>query len=218
MKKILYVISLVALLPMLSGCHKEYEFEMKKKPTTGNTNGHEWVDLGLSVKWATCNIGANAPQNYGEYIAWGDIYDKSSYNTDNCDTYGKIYSSLPSSMDAARKRWGGSWRMPTRSEVFELVNTCSYKWKKKSGVYGYEFTGPNGNSIFIPAGGVKRGSTTYEEGVSGYLWTKTACQETGEWEDCRSFMLYYNSEDGTAPTDSWVTGRFNGLNIRPVLD
>lgn len=212
------VICLLFTFVLLGGCSKSYEFTLTEKPTRGYENGYEWVDLGLSVKWASCNIGAAYSSDYGEYIAWGDIYEKSSYYDDNCKTSGVSYSNLPSSMDAARERWGGKWRMPTRENVRELVNNCSWRWTSRSGVSGYECTGPNGNKIFFPAGGLAYGLDVYDECTSGYFWTATPTQEDGEWKDKRSYMFYYNRNDDVEPASNWCAARRNGLNIRPVMN
>ena len=81
------------------------------KPTTGSHNGYEWVDLGLSVKWATKNVGASSPSNYGDYYAWGETSTKSEYLDSNSKTYGKSMGNIGgnSSYDVARYRWGGNW-------------------------------------------------------------------------------------------------------------
>lgn len=212
------VICLLFTFVLLGGCSKSYEFTLTEKPTRGYENGYEWVDLGLSVKWASCNIGAAYSSDYGEYIAWGDIYEKSSYYDDNCKTSGVSYSNLPYLMDAARERWGGKWRMPTRENVRELVNKCSWRWTSRSGVSGYECTGPNGNKIFFPAGGLAYGLDVYDECTSGYFWTATPTQEDGEWKDKRSYMFYYNRNDDVEPASNWCVARRNGLNIRPVMN
>ena len=201
------------------GCSKSEDFVLERKQTKGYSQGHEWVDLGLSVKWATCNIGASNPQEYGDYIAWGEVYEKSYYDDENCETFGKYYNSLPSSKDAARKRWGDTWRMPTETEVFELVTKCAYRWISKSGVLGYEFTGPNGNSIFIPAGGSIYGSSISDIGYEAMLWTTSPANDCDDddWENIGSYILYYDHESGVNPSFTWYARRSLGLNIRPVL-
>lgn len=92
-------------------------------------NGHEYVDLGLpsGLKWATCNVGANKPEDYGNYYAWGETGTKSSYGASNSKTYGKQMNDIKgnSQYDAARSNWGGSWRLPTEKELEELVNKCT---------------------------------------------------------------------------------------------
>ena len=137
-------------------------------------NGHEYVDLGLSVKWATCNVGATTPEEYGDYFAWGetetkDTYDWSTYkycngtedsmtkyctNSNNGTVDNK--TTLELTDDAAHVNWGGSWRMPTKAEQEELMDTnnCTWEWIARNGVNGYKVTSKkNGNFIFLPAAG-----------------------------------------------------------------
>ena len=137
-------------------------------------NGHAYVDLGLSVKWATCNVGANSPEEYGDYFAWGETQPKDYYNlstykycngssttmTKYCtsSTYGIIdyKTTLELTDDAARVNWGGKWRMPTKAEQDELRSTsnCTWEWTAQKGVEGYKVTSKkNGNFIFLPATG-----------------------------------------------------------------
>lgn len=151
-------------------------------------NGHEYVDLGLSVKWATCNVGANSPEEYGDYFAWGETTTKSSYSESNSFTYEKFASSLQSSSiidsennltknyDAATKSWGATWRMPTLSEIKELVNSdnCTWLWTTQKGVNGYKVTSKkNGNSIFLPAAGGREGRNLDYASSRVYCWSAT---------------------------------------------
>jgi len=135
-------------------------------------NGHEYVDLGLSVKWATCNVGATTPYGYGNYYAWGETTTRSSYSSSNY-RYSSNPTTLPLSADAAHVNWGGSWRMPTYNELSELKNTnyCTWTWITLNGVKGYKVTSKkNGNSIFLPAGGW-RSENLREAGSSGGYWS-----------------------------------------------
>ena len=155
---------------------------------------HEYVDLGLSVKWATCNVGAKKPEEYGDYFAWGEsqpkkIYDSSTYEhyfNNDCGlikyctniNYGKSdfidkKTVLDSEDDAATANWGGSWRMPTYAEQDELINNCKWIWTTQNGVNGYKVVGPNGNSIFLPAAGYRLGSSLYLAGSYGYCWSSS---------------------------------------------
>ena len=136
-------------------------------PQTGN---HEYVDLGLSVKWATCNVGATKPEEYGDYFAWGETQPKDynnwstykwcigSYNTltkyNTSSSYGTVDNKtvLAKTDDAATVNWGGSWRMPTDTEWTELRENCTWTWTTQNSEYGYRVTSKkNGNSIFLPA-------------------------------------------------------------------
>ena len=118
---------------------------------------HEYVDLGLSVKWATCNVGANKPEGYGDYFAWGETKPKDCYSSSNY-SYKSNPTTLPMSADAARVNWGGSWRMPTGYEQDELRIQCTWTWTTQNGVNGYKVTSKkNGKSIFLPAAGYRYG-------------------------------------------------------------
>jgi hypothetical protein len=188
---------------------------------------HEYVDLGLSVKWATCNVGATKPEEYGDYFAWGetqpkDYYDWStykwcngSYNTltkyNNSSSYGTVdnKTQLELSDDAARANWGGSWRMPTRAEQDELRENCTWTWTTQNGVNGYKVTSKkNGNSIFLPAAGYRDGSSLYRAGSYGYYWSSSL--GTGYQDDACG--LYFGS--GYVGCD--LNPRYIGFTVRPV--
>ena len=176
-------------------------------------NGHKYVDLGLSVKWATCNVGASQPHEYGDYYAWGETSTKSSYTTDNSKTYKKRRMgdiSGNASYDAARANWGGSWRLPTKREMEELVNKCTWTWTSQSGVNGYKVTGPNGNSIFLPAAGYCYGTSRNRVGEYGNYWSSTPY----EGNDYYAYYLFFSS--GGHRVD-W-SGRYSGRTVRPVSD
>ena len=175
-------------------------------------NGHEYVDLGLSVKWATCNVGASKAEDYGNYYAWGETSTKSDYSSSNSVTYGKSFSDIKgdSRYDAARANWGGSWRLPTKKEYEELLNRCTWKWTTQNGVNGYRVTGPNGNSIFLPAAGYRDGSSLYSAGSNGYYWSSTP-DESG------SDSAYYLGFDGGGHGVNW-SDRLYGRSVRPVTE
>jgi len=179
---------------------------------TGIVNGHKYVDLGLSVKWATCNVGASSPEGYGDYFAWGETTTKSSYSSSNSTTYGLSTSTLKSrgiigsdgnltaAYDAATANWGNKWRMPTLDEIKELVNICNSEWSTQNGVKGRKVTGPNGNSIFLPAAGY-RGTDLFNAGSFGYYWSATPYSGSysayglySSWGSCDWF--YVDSELG----------------------
>ena len=175
-------------------------------------NGYEYVDLGLSVKWATCNVGANKPEEYGNYYAWGETITKSSYTSDNSKTYGKTMNDISgnSSYDAARANWGGSWRMPTKAEMQELYNSCTWTWTTQNGVYGYKVKGPNGNSIFLPAAGYRYGSSRHSAVSNGYYWSSTPYDSL----DYNACHLYFNSDYRSM----LINSRYYGQSVRPVLE
>ena len=182
--------------------------------TTGTTNGHDWVDLGLpsGTKWATCNIGANAPEGYGNYYAWGETTTKSSYTEDNSRTYKVSMNDISgnATYDAARANWGGSWRMPTEAEMLELYNNCTWTWTTQNGVNGYEVTGPNGNSIFLPAAGFCDGSSRYRIGEYGNYWSSTP---GGSYTDYAYDLYFYSGYLSVF----WFN-RYRGYTVRPVSD
>lgn len=129
------------------------------KPVTN----HRAVDLGLSVKWAAYNVGANTPLEIGEYFAWGETAPKTNYALSN-------YTANQFE-DAAATQWGGDWRTPTIAEWRELQENCIWKWGQLDGVYGYKVTSKkNGNAIFLPAAGWKDNSDVNDQNNSGYYW------------------------------------------------
>lgn len=158
---------LLLLLLAVGGGYAAYRVEMRQRAqeerrladATGTLNGHEWVDLGLSVLWATCNVGASSPSDYGNYYAWGETTTKSSYTEDNSRTYKVRMGDISGNpkYDAATANWGEGWRMPTRKELEKLVRKCDWQWTTQGGHNGYKVTGPNGNSIFLPAAGWRAG-------------------------------------------------------------
>ncbi len=152
------------------------EKEEVQAESSNTINGHEYVDLGLSVMWAACNVGASSPEDYGDYFAWGETSTKSEYTDENCKTYcGKSIGSIAGNpqCDAAQANWGDTWRMPTVSEIDELVNKCTRTWTTRGGHNGYKITGPNGNSIFLPAAGWRVDTSLYGEGEEANYWSAT---------------------------------------------
>ena len=181
---------------------------------TGTINGHDYVDLGLpsGTKWATCNIGANAPEGYGNYYAWGETTTKSSYTEGNSRTYGVSMNDISgnATYDAARANWGSTWRMPTEAEMQELENNCTWTWTTQSGVNGYRVTGPNGNSIFLPAAGCCRGTSRDYVGGYGNYWSSTPYESDDNYA-CDLFFGSVNHYVG------W-SYRYFGYSVRPVSD
>ena len=186
--------------------------ELAVLPDSGTINGYEYVNLGLSVKWATCNVGATSPEDYGDYYAWGETTTKSSYNEGNSSTYGKSMGSIAgnSTYDVARAKWGGSWRMPTEGEYQELIDRCTWTWTTYEGVNGYKVTGPNGNSIFLPAAGRRGGSSLDDEGSGGNYWSATP-KESGTGG--AYFLGFYEDNRGIG----WDY-RYYRFSVRPVSD
>ncbi len=176
-------------------------------------NGHEYVDLGLpsGLKWATCNIGANTPEAFGGYYAWGEIETKPEYLGYNWKTnniYMRDVSGNPN-YDAAVANWGSTWRMPTTAEIEELITNCTCTKSSQNGVRGLLVTGKNGKSIFFPEAG--KGDYGYISG--GSYWSSTP--EYGA--HAYAFVFY----DATYPDSVCYLSlnyRFEGLPVRPVSD
>ena len=202
-----------------------------------NDTNHEWVDLGLpsGTLWATCNVGANAPEEYGDYFAWGetepkDYYDWNTYKWYRCDDYSPYHSGLTKYCtdsyygyngftdgkkeldpedDAAHVNWGPSWRMPTTEQQRELYEKCSSTWTTLNGVSGRLFTGPNGNTLFLPAAGYRVVELLDDAGSWGYVWSRTLYSS----DPYHAYHLYFTS--GDVGWDS-IGGRNLGLTVRAV--
>ncbi|MBQ7820306.1 MAG: hypothetical protein IJ341_11490, partial [Bacteroidales bacterium] len=197
-------------------------------------NGHAYVDLGLSVKWATCNVGATTPEEYGDYFAWGetetkDTYDWSTYkycngtedsmtkyctNSNNGTVDNK--TTLELTDDAAHVNWGGSWRMPTKAEQEELMDTnnCTWEWIARNGVNGYKVTSKkNGNFIFLPAAGSLFSSYLGNAGSDGNY----SSSSLGMYLSYHARDLYFGSTfDGGV---FWhESDRFYGHSVRAVCE
>ena len=177
------------------------------KNSMGSINNYKYVDIGLSVKWATHNIGANYPYDFGDYYSWGETSTKAKYGIDYSNI--KELSSKDisgSSMDVVHNKWGGTWRMPTKSEFIELKDKCDWEWFDENKIKGYIITGPNGNSIFLPAGDSKT-EISYMDKNSGDYWSSTSN------DDNSAFALSFGKEYLTEVRPL----RFGyGLTIRPV--
>ena len=179
---------------------------------TNTINGHEYVDLGLpsGLLWATCNVGANSPEAYGDYFAWGETETKSEYTEENSVTYGRQMNDISGNaqFDAATANWGDGWRMPTKAEMQELLEKCTFEWTAENGVYGQNVTGPNGNSIFLPASGECWGESFSNCGYSTYSWSSTPCDDNNKSEH---FVCHYKVYYAVEGSVRWV-----GYTIRPV--
>jgi len=196
-------------------------------------DNHEYVDLGLpsGTLWATCNIGASAPEEYGDYFAWGetepkDYYDSSTYKWCYYDNNGYWqltkydYSSFPTiegdgkteldpEDDAAYVNWNPYWRMPTSDQIEELVNCCSWQWTQRNGVNGQLGTGPNGNTIFLPAAGYRWCESLSNVGSVGRYWSRSLCS----YDTADAYLLNFYSFN---VYNCFNFNRFNGFAIRAV--
>lgn len=198
--------------------------------TTGTHAGHEWVDLGLSVKWATCNVGASSPEDYGSYFAWGETSPKNVYTWENLkyrtegDSYQKVKFSkyvassgnglvdnknrLDMNDDTAQANWGGSWRMPTRAEQDELMEKCTWTWNTQGGHDGYRVTSKsNGNSVFLPAAGYRYEANLYRAGSNGYYWSSSLSTSI----NYHAYNLFFGLGN-----PNWYVSRCRGQSVRPV--
>lgn len=175
---------------------------------SGTANGHAWVDLGLSVKWATCNVGAAKPEEYGDHYAWGETMPKSVYSSDSY-LYFATSDVLSMDKDAARVNWGGKWRMPTDAEWTELREKCKWTWTTRNGVKGCEIKSKtNGNFIFLPAAGRRYYDGLYAAGEYGYYWSSSIDADNKDIALGVYFSIY---------VDHYNNDRFNGLSVRPVI-
>jgi hypothetical protein len=177
-------------------------------------NGHKYVDLGLpsGLKWATCNIGANSPEEYGDYYAWGETETKDKYTEENSSTSGVKMNDISGNpqYDVARKKWGGKWRIPTKVEMEELIEKCTCEWVAQNGVNGYKVTGPNGNSIFLPAAGYLYESSLKNAGSIGNYWNT---MPDFTYSDS-AWLLFIRSDNYRVGS---IT-REEGRSVRPVLE
>lgn len=190
------------------------EEERKKEEARkfNNHNGHEFVDLGLpsGLKWATCNVGAESPEDYGDYFAWGEIKPKQRYDYDNY-TYKSNPETLPLSADAANVNWGGKWRMPTRAEQDELRNHCTWERTTLNGKEGYKvISKKNGNSIFLPVASYRYISNLFIARSSSKSWSSSLSTDYGY---C-AYLLNLNSSNVDRVNDY----RYYGHSVRPVCE
>ena len=201
----------------------------------GGLNGHNYVDLGLpsGTLWATCNVGADTPEGYGDYFAWGEttpktIYYWSTYKyckyfsdsddhplTKYCNQSYYGYNGftdnltvLQSTDDAATANWGSGWCMPTEVQWRELYQNTTNTWTTLNGVNGRLFTAFNGNTLFLPAAGYRWDVDLYVAGSRGYYWLSTLFTNNSY----RAWRFYFDSDDYYVSDDI----RDGGRSVRPV--
>lgn len=183
------------------------------------------VDLGLSVKWATFNLGAIASWDFGDYYAWGETEPKNDYSWEtykwcqgNYDSIFKYSSSIDNKMtldpedDAAHVFLGGKWRMPTIDELNELATQCKWTWTSVNQVEGFLVESKsNGNSIFVPAAGYMMDFDLQQRG-EGFYWSSSQHNSSG-------YSLYFDPYSIFSIRQlQWYSPRKNGYPIRPVED
>ena len=224
-------------------CPGDIAIETEVSEPTGYENGYGYVDLGLpsGTKWATYNVGAGSPEEYGDYFAWGEIEPKDYYYWDSYkwmtegmsswtgvnkytiedwqtdavwyNEYGEFVgdgkTTLDLEDDAANANWGGDWRMPTKEEQDELHNNCTWTWSVKNGIKGYTVTGPNGNSIFLPAAGYRYDSDLSGAGCYGHYWSSSL----STYYSGLAYDVYFGSDI----VDWGSYGRYDGQSVRAVL-
>ncbi len=208
---------------MMASCKKDPEMP-------GDMSNHEYVDFGLpsGLLWATCNVGASMPEDYGDYFAWGETETKSYYNwstykwcngsettlTKYCtnSNYGTVdnRTTLDPEDDAAHVNWGGDWRMPTSAEWEELYDNTTSTWTTENGVYGRKFASKKDAAkyIFLPAAGYRGGTDVDDVGSHGFYWSSSLYSSS----PYSAYLMYFGS--GNVPQSS--LDRFFGFSVRPV--
>ena len=192
-----------------------------------STNGVEAVDLGLSVKWASMNVGAKKVSGFGSYFAWGETQPKDYYSW-NTYAWSKgdsqfltkysttdRKSQLAPVDDAARANMGGEWRMPTVDEYEELMNpdNCKWEWTAQDGVNGYKVTSKKtGNSIFLPITGFRYYGDIQFRAISGIYWTSSLYTANPN----KAWCLEFNFSDVKVHYGNLSSNRFSGRCIRAV--
>ena len=211
---------------------KGYNYKSASSATRVLWFEHEYVDLGLpsGLLWATCNVGANSPEDYGDYFAWGetqpkDYYDWSTYQhcmgsyttlTKYCSNSNYGYNGFTDNLttllpedDAAMANWGSDWRMPTKAEFQELIDNTTVTWTTQNGVNGLLFTAANGNSLFLPAAGSRVGSSLNYAGSIGGDWSSSL-----NTNNSRCVWYIHIQWDNNSMGNNGL--RYYGLTVRPV--
>jgi hypothetical protein len=192
-------------------------------PGNYTKDAYEAVDLGLSVKWASFNVGATKPEESGDYFAWGETEPKSDYSSGTYKYYDfsaeqwmDIGNNISGTQyDVAHVTWGGNWRMPTKDELTELHDSCTWTWTTVNTINGYQVTskkaGYTDKSIFLPAAGYRGGLIVRDNGTIGYVWSGTVCSDNND----TAWFLY--SYYGIVYMNYGLS-RFVGLPVRPVTN
>ena len=222
--KVLATFMLMTAIVFFAGCKKNQD-------NSGFYDGHEYVDLGLpsGTLWATCNVGASSPEDYGDYFAWGethpkDCYDWSTYKYCNGDSdrltkycnnpsYGNNnftdnLTTLMSEDDAATVNWDKGCHIPTANQWKELTDHTSSIWTTQNGVNGRLFTAKNGKSLFLPAAGCCYENEIGNANINGYYWSSSLYTDHPD----NAWIVNFYSDR----CDVNVQNRFYGPSVRPV--
>ena len=225
--KAIAAIMLTVAVICVTGCKKQ-------EPHNGILNGHDYVDLGLpsGTMWATCNVGANNPEDCGDYFAWGETQPKATYTESNyfyshggynqltkyCsqsdfgfDGFTDDLTTLQSDDDAATANLGEGWRTPTYKEWVELLTQCTHTWTTRNGVKGCLFTGRNGNSIFLPAASSRMDDEFRLVGDDGSYWSSTLNKSYTVAAKGLNFIISFDDCDMYNDL-----GRASGRSVRAV--
>ena len=227
MKQVFKTVFVVAITMFITGCGNN--------AGSSSTESDVWVDLGLpsGLLWATYNIGAIMPEDFGGHFAWGETTAKISYNWTNYahgDAYDRLakYCSLSENGlngftdtltilqeidDIATERLGREARIPTAIEWQELIDNTESKWTEKNGIHGRLFTAPNGNYIFLPAAGWFWGLASSNKYSNGYYWSSSLVENN----PCEACYFYFDSDE-QGLHDEYGELRCGGLSIRAVCD
>ena len=223
MKKSILFAALCCIAMFFVACEKDKTNET----ISGSIAGHNYVDLGLpsGTQWATCNMGATKPEEYGNYYAWGEITTKTTYSESNytttttkyhndlipetADMYVLPLTTLESADDAARQNWCWRWGIPTFDEWTELIDNCTWTWTTRNGVNGFEIKAKNGNFIFLPAAGWYYDDELKSVNSCGNYWSSSTYDYGTSYASLLRFgdSVYY-METGY---------RHYGQSIRPVV-
>ena len=225
--KTIVAIMLTVAVCVTAGC-------TKNNGGNGSYKGHDYVDLGLpsGTMWATCNIGAESSDQYGNYFAWGETTPKDTYNWSTYKYSNGDYNlltkycsqsdfgfngftddlvTLQPSDDAATANWGEGWSTPTYNQWVELLRKCSHSWTTINGVKGCLFTARNGNSIFLPAGGSRYDEESRNNNDAGSYWSSSLTKSLPD--GVKGFQFVISDEDCDLYDDF---SRASGRPVRAV--
>ena len=221
-----YYIMLLMLTVFAASCGKDESENPVNEGKSGelstntkcpDSNHPHAIDLGLpsGTLWACCNVGASKPEEYGGYYAWGETITKSYYDLKTYQYYNSnsewvdIGSDIAgTSYDAATANWGAPWRMPTSTQIGELLNNTTSQWTTQNGVYGRKFTGSNGGCVFLPAAGYRWNKRLEYEGSYGRYWSSSLLKS----DPSNAYVLRFYSYGANRSYDY----RDDGHSVRPV--